>query len=83
MHPNVDASPFPAEAIRGDQLIFDTVYNPVRTKLLADAESAGARTVTGVEMFVRQAAAQFELWQSASAPVGLMRRVVLGHLGHE
>jgi shikimate dehydrogenase len=49
---------------------------PVRTKFLRQAEAAGARTITGVEMFVRQAAAQFEAWVGRPAPVDVMRRVV-------
>ncbi|MCG3178053.1 MAG: Shikimate dehydrogenase (NADP(+)) [Phycisphaerae bacterium] len=77
MHPRTSDSPLPPEAIRPGMLVFDTVYNPVRTKLLADAEAAGARTVSGVEMFVRQAAAQFEFWTGQAAPADVMRAIVL------
>ena len=57
-------------------LVFDAVYNPSETKLLQQAEAAGAKTIGGVEMFVRQAAAQFEAWTEAPAPTDVMRRVV-------
>jgi 3-dehydroquinate dehydratase/shikimate dehydrogenase len=74
MHPNVDRSPM--ESVPGDALIFDAVYNPVRTKLLCQAEAAGAKTISGVEMFVRQAAGQFVTWTELSPPVELMRAVL-------
>ena len=59
-----------------DTLVFDTVYNPMETKLLKQAEAAGAKTIGGVEMFVRQAARQFEAWTGKPAPLDMFRRVV-------
>jgi 3-dehydroquinate dehydratase/shikimate dehydrogenase len=78
MYPNVDASPFDGGTpqLKVDALVFDAVYNPPRTKFLTVAESQGARTVPGIEMFVRQAAAQFTAWTDQPAPVGTMRRVI-------
>ena len=58
----------------------DTVYNPIETKLLKQAKAAGAKTVGGVEMFVRQAARQFEAWTGKPAPLDLFRRVVESRL---
>jgi 3-dehydroquinate dehydratase/shikimate dehydrogenase len=78
MHPNVDDSPM--ENVPRDVLVFDAVYNPMRTRLLAQAEAAGAKTIGGIEMFVRQAGAQFTLWTKLAAPLGLMREVVEGKL---
>src|SRR5690606_10769629 len=78
MHPNVQASPF-GEAppkLGTEPLVFDSVYNPMRTRLIEQAEAAGAKTVGGVEMFVRQAVGQFEAWTGRSAPADLMRQVV-------
>jgi 3-dehydroquinate dehydratase / shikimate dehydrogenase len=82
MHPNVNASPFgdAPPKLAPDTLVFDTVYNPIKTKLLQQAEAAGARTINGVEMFVRQAAAQFEAWTGKPAPVDVMRAVVESRL---
>lgn len=82
MSPNKDQSPFDAgmPALDSRCLVFDAVYNPPETKLLSQAKAAGAKTVSGVEMFVRQAARQFELWTSKTPPVDLMRRTVLDHL---
>ena len=52
---------------------FDTVYNPEQTLLVKEARSQGARVVTGVEMFVRQAAMQFKLFTGVETSRELMR----------
>lgn len=77
MHPNVDASPFGNDAppLSRETLVFDTVYNPMQTKMLAEAEAAGALRIGGMEMFIRQAAAQFQAWTSLTAPIDVMRAV--------
>ena len=76
MHPNVDESPLGERLpeFTPDTLVFDTIYNPAKTKLLRQAEQAGARTVGGAEMFIRQAVRQFEIWTGSVAPVEVMRR---------
>lgn len=58
-----------------DTVFFDTVYNPVETPMLRAARERGCRTIDGVEMFVRQAAAQFELWTGKPAPIQLFDRI--------
>jgi 3-dehydroquinate dehydratase/shikimate dehydrogenase len=79
MHPRVDASPL--DAIPPSvKVVFDAVYNPVRTRLLAMADAAGCVCVSGLEMFVNQAVAQFELWLGRPAPRGIMRDVIIGRL---
>ncbi|HEX8914682.1 MAG TPA: type I 3-dehydroquinate dehydratase [Humisphaera sp.] len=82
MSPNVDASAFGDRVpdLTPEHVVFDAVYNPVRTKFLQQAEAAGARTINGVEMFVRQAAAQFEAWTKLPAPADVMREVVEARL---
>jgi shikimate 5-dehydrogenase len=83
MHPNVDASPFgdAPPKLEPGTLVFDAVYNPMETRLLTEAKASGALTVNGVEMFVRQAVAQFELWTGMKAPADAMRKVVQERLG--
>jgi 3-dehydroquinate dehydratase/shikimate dehydrogenase len=78
MYPNIDASPLGESppTFTPDTLVFDTIYNPPRTKLLNHAEASGAKTIGGIEMFVRQAAKQFEVWTQKVAPVEVMRRVI-------
>ena len=80
MHPNVDATPVPAEYLKPDMVVFDTVYNPAETLLLKQAKAKGAKTIDGITMFVNQAAAQFQLFTTHPANTDLMRRVVLDSL---
>ena len=80
MHPNVDASPISPELFRPAQVVFDVVYTPLETRLLADAKSRGLQAISGVHMFVNQAALQFEHFTGVEAPVEVMRRVVMDHL---
>ncbi len=81
MHPHTAACPLPETFdLRLGQTVFDMVYNPIETVLLTRARAAGARTVSGVEMFVNQAVRQFELWTHRQAPRDVMRRVVLDRL---
>jgi shikimate dehydrogenase len=53
-------------------LVYDVVYNPVETPLLAAARQAGARTMGGLSMLVYQGAEAFELWTGRPAPVDIM-----------
>lgn len=73
MHPDVDATPFDKEHFRPYMVVFDTVYNPENTLLIKEARGAGCRVVTGVEMFVRQAAIQFRTWHGVEPPPEVMR----------
>jgi 3-dehydroquinate dehydratase/shikimate dehydrogenase len=76
MHPNVDSSPVPIAAFKRGMVAFDTVYHPENTLFLKVAREHECTTISGVDMFVRQAALQFELYTGKEAPVDLMRRVV-------
>ena len=58
------------------KVVFDMVYDPVETRLLQIARSKGIAVVAGMEMFVHQAAHQFEIWTGKPAPAGEMLRVV-------
>lgn len=68
MYPKMDECPFEAHWLSETTLVFDTIYNPEQTLLLKRARERGCRTVSGVEMFVRQAARQFELFTGYAAP---------------
>lgn len=57
--------------------VFDMVYDPAETRLLKLAKERGAQTIPGIEMFVHQAARQFEIWTGKPAPWDEMLRVVL------
>jgi len=56
-------------------LVYDVVYNPLETPLIAAARKAGARTLGGLPMLVYQGAASFELWTGKKASVDIMMRV--------
>ena len=81
MHPDVDDSPVPAECFREGMAVFDTVYNPLETKLLREAAAAGAKTVNGAEMFVRQAMAQYKIFIGAEPDEAVIRNTVDKRLG--
>ncbi|MBX9579827.1 MAG: shikimate dehydrogenase [Gemmataceae bacterium] len=76
MHPNVDEAPAHFSILRPGVTVFDTVYNPETTMLIREARSRGCDTITGVEMFVRQAAAQVELFTGHTPDLALMRSIV-------
>lgn len=76
MHPNVDETPYPGNWIDDGALVFDTIYNPENTLLLKESKERHCKTVSGLEMFVRQAAAQFELFTDRGAPLEFMRETL-------
>ncbi|HXV68535.1 MAG TPA: shikimate dehydrogenase [Nitrospira sp.] len=76
MSPHVEASCVPVSLFHARLAVMDIVYNPRETRLLKDARQAGCKTVAGLEMFLHQAVAQFELWTKRSAPVDVMRGVL-------
>jgi len=76
MHPKLDETPFAAHWLTEGVTVFDTVYTPERTLLIAQARERGCRTVTGVEMFVRQAARQYRLFTGTEPPVEVMRQAL-------
>lgn len=80
MYPNVNNSPVPPGVFGPDIVAFDTVYNPLKTRFLQDAEAAGARTVSGAEMFIRQAVTQYELLTGSQPDEKIIRKTVLENL---
>jgi 3-dehydroquinate dehydratase/shikimate dehydrogenase len=58
------------------KVVFDMVYDPIETRLLQVARAKGIAVIPGVEMFVHQAARQFEIWTGKPAPAGDMLRAV-------
>jgi len=71
-------SPVPARLLRRDIVVMDMVYNPVRTPLLAAAERAGAVTVSGMEMFIRQGMGSLRLWTKRTVPLAAVRKAIAG-----
>lgn len=81
MTPNVTVTPVPARLLKPGLIVFDIVYNPVKTRLMREAEAVGARTISGLEMLVWQGALAFEKWTGQKAPHELMRREAMKGLG--
>jgi 3-dehydroquinate dehydratase / shikimate dehydrogenase len=81
MHPHVNETPFEGRYLRRSTIVFDTVYNPERTLLIKQARDVNAAVVTGVDMFVRQAALQFKLFTGEEAPVEVMREAIKKTIG--
>lgn len=70
MFPNVDDNVTTlGQSFVKDQLVFDLVYNPVKTRFLELAASQGATTLDGLKMFVHQGAKSYELWTGCQMPV--------------
>lgn len=74
MHPDVNLSPFQENWFREGMVVFDTIYNPEQTLFLKHAKLRSCKTVSGLDMFVRQAAVQFEKFTGQPAPVEVMRK---------
>ena len=74
MSTSIRATPVPAQLLKADLIVFDIVYNPIRTMLLKEAEAAGARTIGGTDMLAWQGALAFEKWTGQPAPLDLMRK---------
>jgi 3-dehydroquinate dehydratase/shikimate dehydrogenase len=76
MHPNLDQLPMHPSALKQELAVFDVVYNPENTLLVKEARERGCRVLTGVDMFVRQAALQVRLFTQREAPLEEMRKLV-------
>ncbi len=63
------------------EVVLDMVYNPVETLLLRRAREQGKTLVPGLQMFLEQAARQFEIWTGDSAPRSAMEKAALEALG--
>ena len=83
MNPDVNASPVPAELLSRDLCVMDIVYNPLETKLMKDATSAGAKVVSGLEMLLYQGAVAFEIWTNCPSPVEVMKEAALTKLAEQ
>lgn len=76
MHPQVEETCVPSNLLSSHLAVMDIVYNPMDTLLLREARKVGCQTIRGIEMFLHQAIAQFELWTGQTAPVEIMRSVL-------
>jgi len=82
MYPHPDASPLEPEELNC-RVVFDLIYRPGNTRLLQLAAQRGIKTISGLEMFVAQGAAQFEIFTGMRPPVAAMRGAVEAVLQRE
>jgi 3-dehydroquinate dehydratase/shikimate dehydrogenase len=76
MFPDMDATPFRKDHLDQRTLVFDTVYNPEQTLLIRQAKSMGCPVITGLSMFVRQAAYQYRLFTGLEPPIEAMTKAL-------
>lgn len=76
MHPHEGTSPLMASELNC-KVVMDMVYRPLHTKLLQLAAAKGIRAISGVEMFLAQGIAQWQLWMGSPAPLPAMRDAIL------
>ncbi len=72
MAPGGGETPVDANVLERFKWVMDMIYNPLRTKLLEDAEAAGCGVIDGLSMFVHQGAEQIRIWTEMRPPVDVM-----------
>lgn len=77
MIPHTDRTPFSKELLNSNIIVSDITYNPLKTKLLEEAEEVGCKTHNGVGMLIHQGAKAFEIWTGIKAPVKEMTNTVV------
>ncbi len=82
MPPHTEATPIDLSRLRV-RVVFDMVYYPLETRLLAEARGRGLTAISGLEMLVAQGARQFEIWTGLAAPRALMEQAVRQALDHD
>jgi 3-dehydroquinate dehydratase / shikimate dehydrogenase len=82
MYPHEKSSPLKANELNCG-LVLDLIYRPLQTTLLKLAKARGIQTISGVEMFLEQGIAQWELWMGTRAPEAVMRAAIVKVLRRE
>jgi shikimate dehydrogenase len=77
---NENASPWPPDGFAEVGLVFDLVYNPIRTRFIQDAQAAGVACVSGLSMFLHQGLAQFEIWTGKRLDERRARQVLMADM---
>ena len=77
MYPNISSSPLSKGVINKKHIIYDIVYNPLKTKLLENAQKKKAQVINGLGMFLGQASHQFQLWTNKKINFKTMKAIYL------
>ena len=76
MSPKVHETSVPVTLLHTGLTVMDIVYNPLKTRMLREAEEAGCKTVDGLSMFIEQAAIGFQLWTGVDPDRHVLREAV-------
>jgi shikimate dehydrogenase len=76
LSPHEDQTPLPKGYMSERQIVFDTIYAPLETRLMREAKQQGAKVIPGTEMLLQQGLAQFKLFTGREAPEAAMRTAV-------
>jgi len=79
---HVNETPWPTDGFANVSLVIDMVYNPVRTRLIQDAQAAGVACISGQNMFLHQGLAQFELWTGKRLDEKRARQLLMADMIH-
>jgi 3-dehydroquinate dehydratase / shikimate dehydrogenase len=79
MMPNINESPIERKYLK-NMVVFDAVYNPLITKMLDMSEKNGCEIISGIKMFIYQAARQFEIWSDRKCDIQFIEETVLEHV---
>jgi shikimate dehydrogenase len=74
MVPRNGETPIPKKLLKEGMMVMDIVYQPLQTKLLREAKEKGCLTINGLEMLVRQGAAQSEIWTGRKPEIGPIKK---------
>ncbi len=80
MNPRANETLVKKELLTSSLTVMDIVYDPIKTRLAIEAEAAGAKLISGLDMLVFQGAASFEMWTSSKAPSDVMKWAALRQL---
>lgn len=78
MPPMADQTPVDTALLHSGMLVADVIYNPEKTRLLAEAEAAGCDTVNGKSLLLHQGKIAFNIWTGLEAPGDVMMKAVFG-----
>jgi shikimate dehydrogenase len=84
MFPAIDESPVDEDVkFHSHQVLVDLIYTPLQTRLLSHGDKQGARTISGLEMFLHQGARSFEIWLGLHMPVDEIRPLIINKLNRQ
>ena len=84
MYPNISQKPLvTADMMHEGLIVYDIVYNPLKTGLLVEAEKAGAKTISGFKMLMYQGVEAFKIWTGIEPPIELFQNTLMNEMNLE